>query len=251
MEPDILYHYTSLDALFSIITNIDYEDESNVSFTLRATHASFLSDLNEGRLLSEALRKLGVSEVMLWSAEAIQGYPFVLSLSELNDNLNMWRCYADNGKGVSIGLDKSILEELHYNPNEGKLVKCDYVTKEKLIDKLKDKDIDKIQENDFKPLDRLMRNDLLTYKDESFHAEKEWRISIFFFFSNYRINNKEGLIIPYVEIRPPVAAIKTITIGPKSDFERNKFAISRFLRSKIPSCDLSRIRILKSSIPLT
>lgn len=89
MEPDILYHYTSLDALFSIITNIDYEDESNVSFTLRATHASFLNDLNEGRLLSEALRKLGVSEVMLWSAEAIQGYPFVLSLSELNDNLNM------------------------------------------------------------------------------------------------------------------------------------------------------------------
>ena len=67
MEPDILYHYTSLDALFSIITNIDYEDESNVSFTLRATHASFLNDLNEGRLLSEALRKLGVSEVMLWS----------------------------------------------------------------------------------------------------------------------------------------------------------------------------------------
>lgn len=61
MEPDILYHYTSLDALFSIITNIDYEDESNVSFTLRATHASFLNDLNEGRLLSEALRKLGVS----------------------------------------------------------------------------------------------------------------------------------------------------------------------------------------------
>lgn len=252
MEPDILYHYTSLDALYAIISNIKSVSGEDAYFTLRATHASFLNDLNEGRLLPEALKELGLSEDILWNAQLIQGYPFVLSLSELRNDLNMWRCYADDGKGVSIGLKKSVLENPYPYPKIGELVKCQYITKEKLKQHLKTKGVEElIRTNDFTPLARLIQKGLLTYKDSAFEAEREWRINVLGVESNYRINNEAGLIIPYSEIKLPVTAIKSITIGPKSDYERNKFAVLRFLKTKITSVDLSSIRISSSLIPLT
>lgn len=98
MEEELLYHYTSLETLYAIISNIKPTSENEAYFTLRATHASFLNDLNEGRLLPEALKEIGINENKLWLSLDRTGYPFVLSLSELCDDLNMWRCYADQGE---------------------------------------------------------------------------------------------------------------------------------------------------------
>lgn len=247
MEPDILYHYTSLDALFSIITNIDYEDESNVSFTLRATHASFLNDLNEGRLLLEALKEIGINENKLWFSLDRTGYPFVLSLSELCDDLNMWRCYADQGRGVAIGLDKPILDEEYQTYSKGKLDICKYVSKDELFDILKEDGSEKIITNkNVLSLDRLIVDKLLVYKDKSFTAEREWRIHVMDTEDKFRVNPNSDLIIPFKELKIPLAALKSITLGPKCEYERNHFSLSRIL-SKYSQ----RIKIQKSHVPLT
>ena len=54
-----LYHYTSLETLHAIISEIDNSDSHFVYFKLRATNAYYLNDLTEGRLLLSALKKLG------------------------------------------------------------------------------------------------------------------------------------------------------------------------------------------------
>lgn len=165
MEPDILYHYTSLDALYAIISNIKSVSNEEAYFTLRATHASFLNDLNEGRLLLEALKEIGINENKLWFSLDRTGYPFVLSLSELCDDLNMWRCYADQGRGVAIGLDKPILDEEYQTYSKGKLNISKYVSKDELFDILKEDGSEKIiTDNNVLSLDRLIVDKLLVYK---------------------------------------------------------------------------------------
>lgn len=246
MEPDILYHYTSLDALSSIISNIKSVSDQEAYFTLRATHASFLNDLNEGRLLPEALKEIGINENKLWLSLDRTGYPFVLSLSEQCDDLNMWRCYADQGRGVAIGLDMPILDEEYHTYSKGKLDICKNVSKDELVDILKEDGSEKIiTDNNVLSLDKLIVDKLLVYKDKSFTAEREWRIHVMDTEDKFRVNPNSDLIIPFKELNIPLAALKSITLGPKCEYERNHSSISRLL-SKYSQ----RIKIQKSHIPL-
>ena len=86
--PENLYHYTSIESLLSIINGIDINNEF-VKF--RSTHIAYLNDMTEGRLLQNALKKNGINEDAIKILEACKGYPFVMSLSENSDDLNMWR----------------------------------------------------------------------------------------------------------------------------------------------------------------
>lgn len=104
-----LYHYTSIETLYALIKGIEVESEESIRLTLWATHAGFLNDLTEGQLLAKALKKIGAPSGLLDTLIGMLGFPFVISLSELDDDLNMWRCYANQGKGVAIGLDQDIM----------------------------------------------------------------------------------------------------------------------------------------------
>lgn len=75
---------------------------------------------------------IGINENKLWLSLDRTGYPFVLSLSELCDDLNMWRCYADQGRGVAIGLDKPILDEEYHTYSKGKLIFVNMLAKASL-----------------------------------------------------------------------------------------------------------------------
>ena len=230
-EVNILYHYTSLDALYAIIDEINNDDPNDVFFKLRATHASFLNDLSEGRLLPNALKTLGASDEVLQIIQNTMGYPFVVSLSELRDDLNMWRCYANKGEGVSIGIDKVELDIAVNENNNCKLDKCEYVKEEELVNLLKEKGADKMISNkNVLSMFQILR-DALIFKDSSFHAEAEWRIHDFNLETKYRIS--DNVIIPYREIRIPVSAIKSITLGPKCNRDKNLFSLNRMLKSKI------------------
>lgn len=252
MKKNLLYHYTSLETLFAIIRNINNNEgneSDNVYFTLRGTHSCFLNDLTEGRLLPLALKKIGVDPMTIWLSEARQGYPFVVSLSELGNDLNMWRCYANNGNGISIGLDKDILySAVKYN--NCRLDKCEYVSLEKMIDILNQKKmkhlINSNNSNNILKLDRLI-SDLLIYKDKSFKTEKEWRIHDFNIESDFLY--KDNLIIPYKEFRIPISALKSITLGPKCNYEKNIYSIRRILKNKIGSKLLNTIVFNNSKIP--
>ncbi len=246
MKNSLLYHYTSLDTLFAIINEINIDDPNYVYFKLRASNAFFLNDLTEGRLLPKALKSLGASEEFLSILMSTLGYPFVVSLSELDDDLNMWRCYANNGKGASIGLDKEIMSQSSNYDNNCSLDKCKYVTTEELAEILKKNGAEKmIESHDIKHIIQLLRG-MLIYKDKSFSSEAEWRVHDFNFETNFRVS--ENIIIPFREIRVPITALESITIGPKCDFDKNQFSIHRMLKSKISP--LQNVSIKRSTVPL-
>lgn len=246
-----LYHYTSIESLYAMLNGINNRNSENVYLTLWATHASFLNDMTEGRMLPNVLTKLGVPENTLYISELTQGYPFVISFSELEDDLNMWRCYANSGLGTTIAFDKDYIEsaltEISYN-SDAKLKQCLYISEEDLIKKLKIENVERIiKDRNLIPLGRLISEQLI-YKHEAFSAEKEWRILLYDVLPQLRYLSNN--IIPYREIRIPTKAITGIKFGPKCDFEKLKFSTYHLLKSKIKSEELDYIKLEKSAIPL-
>lgn len=111
--PETLYHYTSLDALVSIVQ----------SRRLRASSIRFLNDRSEslrlkedvvGILRSEPTGSRGQKTVQT-TIDLIESQPmqslFVASLTEKADLLSQWRAYCPSGLGVSIGFSSDSLSQ--------------------------------------------------------------------------------------------------------------------------------------------
>jgi hypothetical protein len=121
--PRTLYHYTSLDALVSIVQ----------SKRLRASNIRFLNDRTESLRLKESvveiLQKRAASaedeEIVRVIVDLLGAHPtqshFVASLSEKCDLLSQWRAYCPSGLGVSIGFPSGVLSEQWIaNPTGGR-----------------------------------------------------------------------------------------------------------------------------------
>ncbi len=124
-EKNILYHYTSVSALYKIITNKslllsgvqslnDMEEasysvsefENDFKTLYEKQNDSFLNFFYENGFLP---KKKEFEELA-----SIEIDPFVFSLSKRYDNLAHWDRYADSRKGVCIGLDISKLNEIAF-----------------------------------------------------------------------------------------------------------------------------------------
>lgn len=111
--PRTLYHYTSLEALLSIVQFKRF----------RASNIRFLNDTSEERRLKEdvvsILRRRSSSaadEAILKTViDAIDPGPkqslFVASLTEKGDLLSQWRAYCPSGRGISIGFSSAAVSE--------------------------------------------------------------------------------------------------------------------------------------------
>lgn len=114
----MLYHYTSLDALKSILG--DAKTDKGLCFW--ATRFDYFGDTDEyllgidtiGRLLPRLEERLlpdcRIASSFVW--EEIAGneslpFPYVVSFSSRCDNEHMWNKYACNGKGVVMEVDDS------------------------------------------------------------------------------------------------------------------------------------------------
>lgn len=262
---NMLCHYTTIEALFSIIEqmkivyNIDEsgQKEEHWVLPLRATHIGFLNDSTEGNLLPCALAEMNVSQKAVKSAVLQNGKQYVLSFSKKKDDLNMWRSYSDDGYGVMLGFDRDGLEkhvnELYKNDNPMSLampvVDCDYVGNEEISVKLiDDKDLAEYQaKGNMLALSRVLENSL-KYKHPCFHDEKETRVIIVGALQEkYRVSKHS--IIPYQELSFPVTLLKEIWFGPKADFERNRFSVANMLKNKLGEVHMRHIRFEKSELP--
>lgn len=109
-----LYHYTSIDALISIVEHK----------TLRATNIYYMNDASESDLglglikqAAEEARKtatdLAFLDYVVWWIDNRYifnlGAVYVLCFSEACNQLSQWRGYTPHGRGVCLGLDPSIL----------------------------------------------------------------------------------------------------------------------------------------------
>jgi len=118
---EVLYHYCSTDAFYSIIKNN----------SIWLSSLSLSNDSLEGKLVSQRVRErlshleLTVDEVdmvhnaLMFSEDLVDGLGF--SMSKKGDLLSQWRGYADNGNGFSIGFSHDYLMDIvGRNPKQWK-----------------------------------------------------------------------------------------------------------------------------------
>jgi len=210
-EPDILYHYCSLETFFNIIKNhtlwLSDVSKSNDSMELRhfIDCMKFIFIKKRKILLEEEieLAKKGIflgGESISSKIDQVLNLFFEKSLflkawgicfSEEGDLLSQWRGYADDAKGISIGFSKKYLDVVckDIDRNEVLQIKLDKVSyDEEMINKIiRDKtSFNSINnKSTFDEVDRIINRVLLLcsaespfYKKSSFSEEKEWRLAI-------------------------------------------------------------------------
>jgi hypothetical protein len=104
-EPEVVYHYTTVDTMTRIVT----------SGRIWATSISYLNDSSEGehflrmirRRLPDLLAQYQLPDTVLReldsAAQTVERRPFIASFSAEGDSLPQWRSYCPRGNGVAIG----------------------------------------------------------------------------------------------------------------------------------------------------
>lgn len=110
-NPQILYHYTSMDGFLGIIENK----------SLHATNALFLNDRTEINAglgiirdkLHQMVSESGVEKAMAQSELEWAKRPdvfYVACFSEISTSANQWIQYADKGRGVALGFRRTVFK---------------------------------------------------------------------------------------------------------------------------------------------
>ena len=124
---EIYYHYTSLEALYSIVTSHTFRlmslKSSNDRTELYYKPENFVSDIsrlceteedeNTKRYYSLLKSSLESHKEKLWKDLKAKQQPYALCLSTKKDNLTHWDRYANNCTGVAIGLNVKALDVLY------------------------------------------------------------------------------------------------------------------------------------------
>lgn len=261
-----LYHYTSIEALYNMLEkSILTDEETNIKYlNLWATHIEYLNDETERKLFINML----IEETIIYSKK--QGITlsydqikkietlcnidaYIISLSELQDDLNMWRGYGGNGVGVNLEFDfhkllpfnkilkssKLKLEQV-YNPIICKYFQpkeCNIETS--LIERVYNYCINNTEIIDYKQTIKEASlitdiNRLATIsKHAAYISEKEWRFVCKSCPSIPKYIHSNGIIKPYIEFPIPLSSITAITIGPCIKEEYGINGIEQFVKRKL------------------
>ncbi len=246
------FHYTDINALVNIIR----ED----CIILRATNCLYLNDSNE---IVEGIKAIQRIMKKAINPASFRNY-YLTSFSKVPDQLNMWGMYASNGNGCAIGLDHKILSKCY-----PLYIQCIYGELE--IDKHlssflnlnrtgcithiginHEEEQRKINDN-IENIRNTLENNLIVSsclgsKNEAYKNEDEVRYVVNFKDSKYiKFRTKNGIIIPYIEIRIPKEALRSIIIGPTNKSELSLQSIVHFL--SINKYSLNNIKLETSQIP--
>lgn len=182
VEPDfVLYKYTSFETLQKILDNKSVLMNSIVS----------MNDKTETDFMKPYLHNVkGSNDIPELDVCISASRKFIISFTAKEDNLDMWRFYGDNARGVSIGFK--------FTPNKGKVYKIKYVDEN-----------DKTLVNIKKVLKRLKKDlnfkfeQLIRYKHfikhKDYETEEEYR-----YLENSRkpigwfINDSNGILTPFI-----------------------------------------------------
>lgn len=124
---DVYYHYTSLDALYSIVQSHTFRlmslKSSNDKTELFYKPEAFISDISR---LCDAEEEDGVKKYYALMKKSLEAHkntllkdlkakkqPYALCLSKKDDNLTHWDRYASNCTGVAIGVNVKALDVLY------------------------------------------------------------------------------------------------------------------------------------------
>lgn len=241
---EVMYHYCSVDTFFNIIK----------------TSSIWLSDIAKSNDYQECVRcrvivNKGMEEYLRDDDEALKVWStwyesgvynnfsmktFCGCFSESKDKLSQWRGYAEDGKGIAIGFDREVLEELNqiseFHTAFGKVI---YDNPQEYVQGII---ADNIKKLEYKGIGHVALELSWNYrmqfpfvKNPSFEEEKEWRVVVCSTIGHYNIPSSDNILfskikyrttnnklVPYIEMnfeKVKQSIIKEIFIGPKSEVE--------------------------------
>ena len=238
----ILYHYTSVQTLCAIANGI-----SNEELFLKASNAKNMNDPNDCYYFIDSLNKIGSQDKVtmdrLTDEKSKFDTPYLISLTKHKDDLHMWNCYGDDGKGVSIGIDiddlyKALESFYKRNHISAKLHNCIYYSQKQIKNYLKEIDT-KLKDNTSN-WKKEISDFANIVKHPCYKYEGEYRIVIKHGEREPTINNVYNAQDDSFYINIPLSAVKRIVVGPSSNYEAVKKIFSNFfpkdvfIQSKIP-----------------
>lgn len=261
-DTQILYHYTSIEALFGGI--IVRQPQTDKEICLWMSNCQYMNDpeeLNTGIRFASDILKMSpdILEKHASEYQQIKDSLYITSFSAASDCLPMWAMYGKNGNGIALGFNKEIIEATLPN-----LYKCLYVTESNkarlqseisaLIEDADPKDIENLPDSAGKIFIQMFANivnSLAFYivscfnsKNPAYIYEQEVRsVLLTEEPAKYRINN--NLIIPYIEQYFPKSALKEIWIGPTNDMNRATYSLRKYL----DHMGFNEVEIKQSQVP--
>ena len=199
--------------------------------------------------------------------------PYIVSFSHESDSLPLWNMYGANGHGINLGFwyyKLDISEDVRQGfvvPNVD-AVFC-------LCDKLPAKDVlyeglpipqdafEKIYRKSIEGTSNLTGNDLRNeqikaiatllfcfapmIKHKSFSFEKESRyIAYPKDLSQVKFRtNARGNVVPYIKVKVPIKNLRSITIGPCSNYQ----AVKPVVKAELCKYNITNIQIKLSEVP--
>lgn len=256
-EQNILYHYTSLEVLKCMFDNYSNEHQY---LTFWATNCAYMNDpreISEGiDLIKDALYDIEcpalrqrasviiendkIKDALLITSPLMKtGVAYAISFSENSDNINMWRMYGNEGKGIALGFDRNkiIVDDCSfdfcfYNNDKERESLLEEIRKafETILVKIGTAPYGISQRN----YDYLRCLDAISMfapriKNAAYDYEKESRLVTYCKKPEFRVSN--GILIPYTTLQIPVEALESIILGPDCD-SRNIDSLRLFLLSK-------------------
>ena len=286
-----VYHYCSLETFRLIVENkvlfmSDYHymnDSSEEKYFLDVFEEEMknlydgLSDEEKANIESDDYMK----KYMTRLSELYANVCFICCFSNIRDDLNQWRAYGDDGKGICIGFDKSFFEGLAKGRFFAENVT--YKTKEELHSIISEKLISIKNEHSLikdsgeftREVKRKIGLKRATVKNPAFLAENEFRIGLYDSFDDihmgatglkqymedihdlddnikispvdYRTNKNR--LIPYRKLElgsELFKVIKSVTIGPLC--QASPAELAKFLVCKCDNCFCGIDTIYKSTL---
>lgn len=259
-----LYHYTNLFGLKAII-------ESQCFFSSNSTYLNdkkeyyygldlFKSCIEDKKnIVKDHKTKLSIIESVQKELENKRiSFHYVTCFSLDGDLLSQWRAYADDGKGIAIGLDPKKMKEAFKPKANGMYVEYDLKNQKKIAEKiisvchdfyaLNIKMLEKLNEPDLytiiaKEINEVIDKYIGLFKHNSFSEEREFRFDLSIDkdynessdILSYRVS-RNNLLVPYLEL-------KTEYRLEKEHREKNKMGTDDLDKYKIKLLPITEIII--------
>lgn len=191
---------------------------------------------------------------------------YSISFSKSFDSLPMWNMYGHNGNGICLGFDLECLNEYLYSQKMERIDRIIYGVGEDVNEPLKakeemgswkkyvkdiyvksmnffkqntDYDADSVEQTEIYDINIVLNNYMALLatipgyiKNPAYKYEEEYRLCCREFGQEVHFRDCNGLLLPYIEVKLPLNALKIVVTGPTVDNDRQMMSINKLLEKK-------------------